>query len=85
LLSGPEQVLVQFFNAVANLLHREFTRSEELGDLLKSTIALFVVLNPIGTIPLFIAITQNMKKEERKALSKTVYTTYEKGRSIDIA
>ena len=64
MLSGPEQVLVQFFNAVANLLQREFTRSEEFGDLLKSTIALFVVLNPIGTVPLFITITQNMKKEE---------------------
>jgi multiple antibiotic resistance protein len=41
------------------------------GDLLKSTIALFVVLNPIGTVPLFITITQNLKKEERKAVSKT--------------
>jgi multiple antibiotic resistance protein len=75
LLSGPEQVLIQFFNAVANLLHREFTRSEIFGDLLKSTIALFVVLNPIGTVPLFIAITQNMKKEERKAVSKTAIIT----------
>jgi TRAP-type C4-dicarboxylate transport system permease large subunit len=75
LLSGPEQVLVQFFNAVANLLHREFTRSEVFGDLLKSTIALFVVLNPIGTVPLFVAITQNMKKEERKTVSKTAIIT----------
>ena len=32
-LAGPEQVLVQFFNAVANLLQREFTRSEVFGDL----------------------------------------------------
>jgi multiple antibiotic resistance protein len=75
LLSGPEQVLVQFFNAVTNLLHREFTRSEVFGELLKSTIALFVVLNPIGTVPLFIAITQNMRKEERKAVSKTAIIT----------
>ena len=72
---GPEQVLVQFFNAVANLLQREFTRSEIFGDLLKSTIALFVVLNPIGTVPLFITITQNFKKEERKAVSKTAIIT----------
>jgi multiple antibiotic resistance protein len=75
LLSGPEQVLVQFFNAVTNLLHREFTRSEVFGELLKSTIALFVVLNPIGTVPLFIAITQNMRKEELKAVSKTAIIT----------
>jgi len=73
LLSGPEQVLVQFFNVVA--IQREFTRSEEFGDLLESTIALFVVLNPIGTIPLFIVITQNMKKEERKAVSKKAIIT----------
>jgi small neutral amino acid transporter SnatA (MarC family) len=75
LLSGPEQVLAQFFNAVANLLQREFSRSEVFVDLLKSTIALFVVLNPIGTVPLFIGITQNMKKEERKAVSKTAIIT----------
>jgi len=75
LLSGPEQVLIQFFNAVANPLQKEFTRSEVFGDLLKSTIALFVVLNPIGTVSLFIAITQNMKKEERKAVSKTAIIT----------
>jgi multiple antibiotic resistance protein len=36
---------------------------------------LFVVLNPIGTVPLFIGITQNMKKEERKAVSKTAIIT----------
>jgi hypothetical protein len=75
LLSGPEQGLVQFFNAVANLLHREFSGSKVFVELLKSTIALFVVLNPIGTVPLFIGITQNMKKEERKVVSKTAIIT----------
>jgi len=75
LLSGPEQVLAQFFNAFGNLLQREFSRSEAFVELLKSTIALFVVLNPIGTVPLFIGITQNMKKEERKAVSKTAIVT----------
>ena len=75
MLSGPEQALAQFFNAVANLLHREFSHSEVFVDLIKSTIALFVVLNPIGTVPLFIVITQNMKKEERKAVSKTAIVT----------
>ena len=66
LLLGPEQTLVHFFNALTN---QEITTSDLFGHLLKSTIALFVVLNPIGTVPLFIAITQNMKKEERKAVS----------------
>jgi multiple antibiotic resistance protein len=75
LLSGPEHALVQFFNAFSDLLQREFTRSDVFGDLLKSTIALFVVLNPIGTVPLFIAITEKMEKEERKAVSRTAIIT----------
>jgi len=33
------------------------------------------VLNPIGTVPLFMTITQNLKKEERKAVSKTAIIT----------
>jgi multiple antibiotic resistance protein len=74
LLPGPEQALVQSFNALASLLQREVTSSDLFGQLLKSTIALFVVLNPIGTVPLFISITQNMKKE-RKAVSKTAIIT----------
>lgn len=72
---GPEQALVQSFNALASLLQREVTSSDLFGQLLKSTIALFVVLNPIGTVPLFISITQNMRKEERKAVSKTAIIT----------
>jgi multiple antibiotic resistance protein len=72
---SPEPSLVEFFNAFANLLQREFTSSDLFEHLLKSSIALFVVLNPIGTVPLFIAIMQNMKKEERKAVSKTIITS----------
>jgi hypothetical protein len=76
LLSGPEQVLAQFFNAVANLLHTEFSRSEVFVELLKSTIALFVVLNPIGTVPLFIGITQNIKKGRTKSSFGYNYIRY---------
>ncbi|MFY9794718.1 MAG: MarC family protein [Candidatus Nitrosopolaris sp.] len=68
---GLEQILAQFTNALANLLQRLFMHPDAARDLLKSTIALFVVLNPIGTVPLFIAITEKMEKEERKAVSKT--------------
>ncbi|MFZ0220305.1 MAG: MarC family protein [Candidatus Nitrosopolaris sp.] len=68
---GLEQILAQFTNALANLLQRLFMGPDAARDLLKSTIALFVVLNPIGTVPLFIAITEKMEKEERKAVSKT--------------
>jgi len=75
LLPGQEHALVQFTNTFTGLLQKEFTSSKVFGDLLKSTIALFVVLNPIGTVPLFIGITQNMKREERKAVSKTAVIT----------
>ena len=44
-------------------------------DLLRATISLFVVINPIGTIPLFASITQKMqKKEQDKVLKTTVIT-----------
>ena len=44
-------------------------------DLLRSTIALFVVINPIGTIPLFASITQKMQKKERNTVLKTTVIT----------
>src|SRR5688572_1406479 len=44
-------------------------------DLLRSTIALFVVINPIGIIPLFASITQKMQKKERNTVIKTTVIT----------
>ena len=44
-------------------------------DLLRSVIALFVVIDPIGTIPLFITITHNKTKKERNEISKTAVIT----------
>ena len=44
-------------------------------DLLRSTIALFVVINPIGTIPLFASITQKMQKKETNTVLKTTVIT----------
>jgi multiple antibiotic resistance protein len=45
------------------------------GDLIRSTIALFVVMDPIGSVPLFIAMTQKMEKKERLAVTKTAVIT----------
>jgi MarC family integral membrane protein len=70
IVTRSRAALVQFTNTFTGLLQKEFTSSKVFGDLLKSTIALFVVFNPIGTIPLFIGITQNMKRKKRKAVSK---------------
>lgn len=44
-------------------------------DLLRSTIALFVVINPIGTIPLFVNITQKMQKKEHNMVLKSTIIT----------
>jgi multiple antibiotic resistance protein len=44
-------------------------------DLLRSVIALFVVIDPLGTIPLFITITHKKTKKERNEISKTAVIT----------
>jgi multiple antibiotic resistance protein len=46
-----------------------------IDDLLKSVIALFVVVNPIGKIPLFITLTEKMEKENKKLVSKNAIIT----------
>ena len=45
------------------------------SDIVTSVIALFVVIDPIGNIPLFIALTRKLDKEEHKAVSKTAILT----------
>jgi multiple antibiotic resistance protein len=44
-------------------------------NLIRSTIALFVVIDPMGNVPLFIAITEKMEKNERRAVSKIAIIT----------
>jgi multiple antibiotic resistance protein len=46
-----------------------------LEDLVRSTIALFVVMDPIGSVPLFIAMTQKLDKEQRISVTKTAVIT----------
>jgi|SRR5215469_13388060 len=74
LLLGPEQTLVHFFNVLANQLQREITTSYLFGHLLKSTIALFVVLNPIGTSSFYRYYTK-YEKGRTKSVSKTAIIT----------
>jgi multiple antibiotic resistance protein len=44
-------------------------------DLLRATVSLFAVINPIGTIPLFASMTQKMPKVERDRILKTTVIT----------
>lgn len=41
-----------------------------MNDLLTSFITFFTVIDPIGTIPVFIAITSSVKNEERKKIAR---------------
>jgi multiple antibiotic resistance protein len=52
-----------------------FIPDDFVGHILRSTIALLVVLNPIGIVPIYIALTQKMEHTKRVQLSKTVIIT----------
>jgi hypothetical protein len=76
LFSNIHQEMVPFINSFSNILQTLFSVPNTVGyDTLKSTIALFVVIDPIGTVPLFIALTEKMGRKERKAVSKTAIIT----------
>lgn len=64
-----------FEKSIANLV-MTFNISETFGnDLLKSSISLFVVINPIGSIALLISMTERMGSSERKVVSKNIIIT----------
>jgi multiple antibiotic resistance protein len=44
-------------------------------DLLKAVISLFVVVNPIGKIPLFVTLTEKMEKQNKRLVSKNAIVT----------
>ena len=46
-----------------------------LADVVRSTIALFVVIDPIGSVPVFIALTHKMERAERVSITKTAIIT----------
>lgn len=53
----------------------DYISSTFLADIIRSTIALFVVIDPIGSVPVFIAITQKMERAERASVTKTAIIT----------
>jgi multiple antibiotic resistance protein len=52
-----------------------FMNSVNVQDLLASTIALFVVMDPIGVIPLYVSLTRNTSNNERKVISSNAVIT----------
>jgi multiple antibiotic resistance protein len=76
LISINQEDPIRYIVNSLNMLPKLFTVPNTLGyDTLRSTIALFVVIDPIGTVPLFIALTEKMGREERKGVSKTAVIT----------
>lgn len=49
--------------------------SDFFTDLIRSTVALFVIIDPIGIVPVFMALTQRMERAERMSVTKTAIIT----------
>lgn len=66
------ELLISVFQTLQDL----FSVSDTFqNDIITSVIALFVVIDPIGNIPLFIAFTKKLEKAEHKTVSKTAIIT----------
>lgn len=66
------ELLISIFQTIQDLLSVSDTFQ---NDIITSVIALFVVIDPIGNIPLFIAFTKKLEKAEHKTVSKTAIIT----------
>jgi multiple antibiotic resistance protein len=45
------------------------------NDLLRSAVSLFIVMDPIGLVPLMVSLTSNLSKEQsKKVVRSTIYT-----------
>ncbi len=49
--------------------------SDFFADLIRSTVALFVIIDPIGIVPVFMSLTQKMQRTERASVTKTAIVT----------
>jgi multiple antibiotic resistance protein len=67
-----DELLISIFQTLNDLIKVPNTFQT---DIITSIIALFVVIDPIGNIPLFIAFTKKLEKAEHKTVSKTAILT----------
>jgi len=71
-----ERALNESIDGLATVFNRTFKISETfINDLLKSSLSLFVVINPVGSIALLISMTARMDASERKVVSKNIMIT----------
>jgi multiple antibiotic resistance protein len=66
------ELLISIFQTINDFIRIQDTFQT---DIITSVIALFVVIDPIGNIPLFIAFTKKLEKTEHKTVSKTAILT----------
>ncbi len=67
--------LRQFIDFIYSGLSSSVVSDTFTDDLLKSIISLFVVVNPIGKVPLLITLTEKMEKQNKKLVSKNAIIT----------
>jgi hypothetical protein len=66
----------EFVNFISSESSSTFVTSDTFGeDLLKAVISLFVVVNPIGKVPIFVTLTDKMEKQNKKLVSKNAIVT----------
>jgi multiple antibiotic resistance protein len=66
----------EFVNFIYNKFPSILVTSNTFGeDLLKAVISLFVVVNPIGKVPLFVTLTEKMEKQNKRLVSKNAIVT----------
>lgn len=68
--------LYKSIEELTTAFERTFDISETFNnDLLKSSLSLFVVINPIGSIAMLISMTARMDASERRVVSKNIMIT----------
>jgi multiple antibiotic resistance protein len=45
--------------------------AEFVFELLKAIVALFIIVDPLGNVPIFIGLTENVSREQRKKTFQT--------------
>src|SRR5918992_6401389 len=73
---GPKNLLVKSVEDAVPGLHLlvEYLNDEGI-EIAKSVITLFVVIDPIGIVPLFASFTEKMQPKDRRSISQTATVT----------
>jgi len=67
--------LLSSISSIPSIISTILSDFIDVNDLITSTIALFVVIDPIGIIPLFVSLTRNISKKQRKIITSNAIIT----------